>query len=91
MQLSLVGLFSWQQITHPTRRRGGVLMVRRQRFLLALERQVSVEAQRFAVEFLRLKDDRFLAGFTVAQLISLVVLLFLGFLAWRRSAATAVE
>ena len=44
--------------------------------LLALER--------FGVEFLRAKDDRFLHGFTVAQLISVLVLLLLGFLWWRR-------
>lgn len=44
--------------------------------LLALER--------FGVEFLRAKDDRFLHGFTVAQLISLGVLLIVGFLWFRR-------
>jgi len=32
-------------------------------------------AERFAVEFLRLKDDRFLAGFTVAQLTSVLLVL----------------
>ena len=31
--------------------------------------------ERFAVEFLRLKDDRFLAGFTVAQLTSVLLVL----------------
>jgi phosphatidylglycerol:prolipoprotein diacylglycerol transferase len=29
--------------------------------------------ERFIVEFFRAKDDRFLAGFTVAQLISLLI------------------
>lgn len=33
-------------------------------------------AERFAVEFLRLKDDRFLAGFTVAQLTSVMLVAF---------------
>jgi phosphatidylglycerol:prolipoprotein diacylglycerol transferase len=32
-------------------------------------------AERFAVEFLRLKDDRFLAGFTLAQLTSVLLVL----------------
>ena len=44
--------------------------------LLALER--------FGVEFLRLKDDRFIADFTLAQIISLLLLLFFGILEWRR-------
>jgi phosphatidylglycerol:prolipoprotein diacylglycerol transferase len=30
--------------------------------------------ERFVVEFFRAKDDRFLAGFTVAQLISLLII-----------------
>ena len=33
--------------------------------------------ERFAVEFLRVKDDRLLGGFTVAQAVSLVVLVVL--------------
>lgn len=49
--------------------------------LLALER--------FGVEFLRLKDDRFVAGFTLAQVISVALLLFFAFLAWRRRGAPA--
>ncbi|HVT16298.1 MAG TPA: prolipoprotein diacylglyceryl transferase family protein [Thermoanaerobaculia bacterium] len=44
--------------------------------LLALER--------FLIEFLRAKDDRFLGDFTVAQAISLAVLLIAALLAWRR-------
>lgn len=51
--------------------------------LLALER--------FGVEFLRAKDDRFLHGFTVAQLISLGVLLIVGFLWLRRRQAPAAR
>ncbi len=49
-------------------------------------------AERFCVEFLRLKDDRFFAGFTLAQLISIALLLLFGLLALRlRSAAAAEE
>ena len=47
--------------------------------------------ERFGVEFLRLKDDRFLAGFTVAQLISIALLLFFAFLALRIRRASATE
>jgi phosphatidylglycerol:prolipoprotein diacylglycerol transferase len=46
--------------------------------LLALER--------FGIEFLRAKDDRFFGPFTLAQLISLGVLVVVGLAAWRRSA-----
>lgn len=50
--------------------------------LLALER--------FGVEFLRAKDDRFLAGFTLAQAISLgLVVVGLGIAAWRQRGRTA--
>ena len=49
--------------------------------LLALER--------FGVEFLRLKDDRFFAGLTLAQIISLLLLVLFGLLEWRRRAAAA--
>lgn len=47
--------------------------------LLALER--------FAVEFLRAKDDRFLGYFTLAQLLSLAILLLVATMAWRRRGA----
>jgi phosphatidylglycerol:prolipoprotein diacylglycerol transferase len=47
--------------------------------LLALER--------FGVEFLRAKDDRFFGPLTLAQAISLLVLLALGVIAWRRREA----
>ncbi len=48
---------------------------------LAVFAMLAVE--RFAVEFVRAKDDRFLAGLTVAQGLSLAILLFLVFL-WSR-------
>jgi phosphatidylglycerol:prolipoprotein diacylglycerol transferase len=40
--------------------------------------------ERFAIEFLRVKDDRFFAGFTLAQVISLAVLLLVLGIAWYR-------
>jgi phosphatidylglycerol---prolipoprotein diacylglyceryl transferase len=40
--------------------------------------------ERFAIEFLRVKDDRFLGPYTLAQAISGLVLLTVAFLAWRR-------
>lgn len=43
-----------------------------------------LSVERFLVEFIRAKDDRFLGGFTLAQGISVTVLLGLGVLAWRR-------
>ena len=48
-------------------------------------------AERFGVEFLRLKDDRFFAGFTLAQLISILLLAFFAFLAWRVRAGAETE
>jgi phosphatidylglycerol:prolipoprotein diacylglycerol transferase len=39
--------------------------------------------ERFLVEFVRAKDDRFLAGLTLAQVLSLVALLVMGLL-WKR-------
>jgi phosphatidylglycerol:prolipoprotein diacylglycerol transferase len=39
--------------------------------------------ERFLVEFVRAKDDRFLAGLTLAQVLSLVALLIMGLL-WKR-------
>ena len=47
--------------------------------LLALER--------FAIEFLRAKDDRFLGGFTVAQAVSLTVMAIVALLWARRPRA----
>jgi phosphatidylglycerol:prolipoprotein diacylglycerol transferase len=40
--------------------------------------------ERFLVEILRAKDDRFFGPFTLAQMISLSVLVLLGVLAWLR-------
>jgi phosphatidylglycerol:prolipoprotein diacylglycerol transferase len=40
-------------------------------------------AERFLVEFVRAKDDRLLGQFTVAQVISVVVMAFLGTVWWR--------
>lgn len=45
--------------------------------------------ERFAVEFLRAKDDRFLGSFTVAQLVSLLALLAIVILWTRRRSAAA--
>lgn len=36
--------------------------------------------ERFLVEFLRAKDDRFVSGLTLAQVLSLVVLVIMGLL-----------
>jgi phosphatidylglycerol:prolipoprotein diacylglycerol transferase len=47
--------------------------------------------ERFLVEFLRAKDDRFFAGFTVAQVISLAVLLIVGVIAWMRRRRLALR
>ncbi|HVR96562.1 MAG TPA: prolipoprotein diacylglyceryl transferase [Thermoanaerobaculia bacterium] len=47
--------------------------------------------ERFLVEFLRAKDDRFFGGFTLAQMISLGVLLIVAVLAWRRSRRLALS
>ena len=40
--------------------------------------------ERFLIEFLRAKDDRFFAGFTLAQVISLLILALAAVLAWVR-------
>ena len=39
---------------------------------------------RFLVEFVRAKDDRFFGGFTLAQMISLAIILVVAVIAWRR-------
>lgn len=49
-------------------------------FLLTL---ALLSCERFAVEFVRLKDDRFLGPLTVAQAISLALLVLVLFLSWR--------
>lgn len=43
--------------------------------------------ERFLVEFLRIKDDRFLGPLTLAQAISLLVLALIAVLTWRRRSA----
>ena len=40
--------------------------------------------ERFLIEILRAKDDRFLGGFTLAQGISILILLIVGVVAWMR-------
>ena len=45
--------------------------------------------ERFGVEFLRAKDDRIFGHFTVAQLLSVAVLLLCGTLLWRRRHAAS--
>jgi phosphatidylglycerol:prolipoprotein diacylglycerol transferase len=47
--------------------------------------------ERFLVEFVRAKDDRFLGPFTVAQLISVVLLVAGALLALRRDRLVAAE
>jgi phosphatidylglycerol---prolipoprotein diacylglyceryl transferase len=41
-------------------------------------------AERFAIEFLRAKDDRFFGSLTLAQVISLAILAAVALVAWRR-------
>jgi phosphatidylglycerol:prolipoprotein diacylglycerol transferase len=48
-------------------------------------------AERFAVEFLRLKDDRFFGNLTLAQLLSLALLVVLAVLARRLRRAAAAS
>lgn len=66
--------------------------------LRALKRQTSpgrtaalvlslLAVERFLVEFLRIKDDRFFGPLTLAQVISVAVVLLMGFLTWRRRSA----
>jgi phosphatidylglycerol:prolipoprotein diacylglycerol transferase len=64
----------------------GIWLIRRRAAAgsVALTVFAILAVERFGVEFLRLKDDRLLGAFTVAQLISIALLLFLGFLALRR-------
>ncbi len=52
--------------------------------LLGLSVLCMLAVERFLVEFLRAKDDRFLGDFTLAQAISVLVLLAAGTLAWMR-------
>ena len=45
---------------------------------------MALMVERFLVEFLRAKDDRFFGTFTLAQLISVAILVGVALLAWRR-------
>ncbi len=47
--------------------------------------------ERFLVEFLRAKDDRFFGGFTLAQMISIGVLLLVAVLVWMRRRRLALS
>ena len=68
----------------------GLIMLRRRvrRGGTALAVGALLAVERFGIEFLRAKDDRFFHGFTVAQVISVLLLvLVLGlWLRWRRTA-----
>ncbi|MEL7061538.1 MAG: prolipoprotein diacylglyceryl transferase family protein, partial [Acidobacteriota bacterium] len=59
------------------------------RLLLAVLAMMSVE--RFLVEFLRAKDDRFFGLFTVAQLLSVVIVLAVVTIFWRWRGASEAE
>ena len=75
---------TWRMLRRGNFRPGGLFVA-----TLAM---LSVE--RFLVEFIRAKDDRFLGIFTVAQLISVLILVILGIVWLRRrssSMPTAVE
>ncbi len=73
----------------------GVWLLRRRQAagMVAVKVLALLAAERFAVEFLRLKDDRFFGGFTLAQLLSLGLLVVLAVLTWRlrRAAAAAAD
>lgn len=76
----------------------GLLLLRRgvRRGTVALTTVALLAVERFGVEFLRAKDDRFLGGLTLAQGISLAVLVIVGVIAarlWRRDsgASAAVD
>jgi phosphatidylglycerol---prolipoprotein diacylglyceryl transferase len=47
--------------------------------------------ERFLIEFLRAKDDRFFGGFTLAQVISVAVLLVVAGIAWYRRGQVALR
>jgi phosphatidylglycerol:prolipoprotein diacylglycerol transferase len=69
----------------------GIWMIRRRPApgAVALAVLSLLALERFGVEFLRLKDDRFFAGFTLAQIISLCLLLLFGILELRRRSLAA--
>jgi phosphatidylglycerol:prolipoprotein diacylglycerol transferase len=102
--LELVGVDAAELVTvHPTQlyetlagliaAAAGIWLIRRRAApgTVALTVLALLAAERFGVEFLRLKDDRFLGPFTLAQLISLALLLFLAFLALRRRREAAAS
>jgi phosphatidylglycerol:prolipoprotein diacylglycerol transferase len=64
----LIAWIGWRMLTGPSGKRAG-------RTALVVFAGLAVE--RFLVEFVRAKDDRFLAGMTVAQAISLGILVLL--------------
>ena len=69
---------------------GSRLLRRRAEGTTVLAVVALLAAERFAVEFLRAKDDRLLGVFTVAQVISVAVLVaVLGLWLWRRGSAGA--
>ena len=59
--------------------------------MVALAVLAVLALERFGVEFLRLKDDRFFAGFTLAQIISVLLLVLFAALALRLRAAEQAE
>lgn len=65
----VIGIVGWRMLVAS----GGRVPGRTALAVLAL-----LAVERFAVEILRAKDDRFLAGLTLAQAISLAILLLLG-------------
>jgi phosphatidylglycerol:prolipoprotein diacylglycerol transferase len=72
----------------------GVWMFRRRRpgqpsGAIALTVLALLAVERFLVEILRAKDDRFLGPFTLAQAFSVAVLLTIGIVAWLRRGRTA--
>lgn len=71
----------------------GLWMLRRgfRRGTTALTVLALLAVERFAVEFLRAKDDRLLGTFTLAQVISVAVLLVVLVLAWRRRSRDGTE
>ncbi len=58
--------------------------------MLFLAVSAMLAAERFLVEFVRVKDDRFLGDFTIAQLISVLIVLTTLVIAWRRRQVEAL-
>ena len=51
---------------------------------MALAVLALLAVERFLIEILRAKDDRFFGGFTLAQVISVVILVSVAVVAWVR-------